>query len=124
MDTSILSSLLEERQRDLGISNRKMAKRVGISHTTLNRIYEGEAISLTTAQKVADYLDTDVSSLLSLDRDEQLQAVANVVATMIAQEPQLTKIFLEAHSKLKRGEISPEILKEIAAFAAFRLNAS
>ena len=117
-----LSALLAEHQQKHNVSARKIARDAGVTHTTVIKILNGENVSLTTVRKVAKYLNVDASTLLNLEATEEVDRIASMMATMLTQEPRLATIFSEAYNRFAAGEISGETLKEIAEYAAFKIN--
>ena len=116
---NILQKLLKEHIDKDHLSMRAAAKQIGVAHTTLIRIVNGEACDMPTLQKLADWLEVSPSSLLdTIESDD----ITKVVASIISADPILAEAFILAGQHVIDGEMTPEELREIAIYAAWRFS--
>ena len=112
-----LQRLLNEKIDKWHLSMRAAAKQIGIAHTTLIRIINGEKCDMPTLQKMAEWLGVTPSSLLdTLDTDD----TATNIAAVLSAEPALAKVFNEALQRVKSGKMTQAELKDFISYAAFR----
>jgi transcriptional regulator with XRE-family HTH domain len=116
-----VGKLLHEELARSGKSLRKAAAEIGISHTTLRRIIGGDTFDYSTAQKLAAWLEIPVSTLVDLG-GSGTDALAAQIAAVLHQEPRLAEIFARAMEKVLAGQMSQDSVRELLAYAAFRLN--
>jgi len=117
----MIATLLKEAMMKQGLSARQTAKLTGISHGTIDRILNGEWIDLETLVKLCNWLG--VSPATALDTlGEGTDAVVSAIATIIEAQPKLAKTFLDAARDVKDGKLSPDDLRDIVAYAAYRIN--
>ncbi len=115
-----LARLLQEEMTLKHLSTRDVARELGVAHTTIGRILKGQSVSISTLQNVARYLKTDPASFLAQSEiDDDLM---NIIAGVIQKEPALEAVLKDAALKVISGEIAPEVLREIARYAAWRIN--
>ena len=62
----MLQELVKEALHSRRKSIRQAASEIGIAHTTLNRIIDGQPYDLDTARKICDWLQVDLATILSL----------------------------------------------------------
>jgi len=112
-----LQRLLKEHIDKDHLSMRAAAKQIGVAHTTLIRVINGETYDMPTLQKLAEWLKVTPSSLVdTIEPDD----ITMSVALIIAAEPTLAQVFIEAGQHVRDGEITPEELRDLACYAAFR----
>ena len=119
--TKAVGKILREELARRGQSLRKAASEIGVSHTTLRRMIEGEAFDQSTAQKLAVWLEVPVSTVVDLG-GAGTDALAAQIAAALRKEPRLAEIFAQAMEKVLAGQLSQDSLREFLAYAAFRLN--
>ena len=115
-----LATLLRQRLDVEGLSVRDAGEKIGVSHSTVARAVNGEAVNIDTLIRICDFLNVPVVSILNIrgDKDELMEEMM----TMISIEPELADVFSEISKDLTKGRINSNILFEIAAFAQFRLH--
>jgi transcriptional regulator with XRE-family HTH domain len=118
MDT--LSKLLQEAINKRGVSNRAAAQEIGVSHTTISRILKGESVDYDTIILIAKWLGVNASTLMDADSLSE-DALANKISALLQTEPQLAEVFEEAADRLAKGQISPDTMRDLVAFASYRL---
>jgi len=121
-EQTVLGTLLAEKQKQVGISTRKLGRSIGVAHTTIARILDGQAVDLDTIEKVADYLQVNVVDLLNVGNRDKTEALGAQVALLCEMEPRLVKVFREAMHGVNKDKIPPEALRDIIRYAAFRIN--
>lgn len=117
----LIQNLMNDRIKTLGISNREAARQIGIAHTTLNRILDGDEYDLATLKRMADWLKVKPSSFLDGETSSPDQLVSQIAA-LLATYPRLAEIFSEVIARVLQEKISPDTFTDIAAYAAFRMN--
>ena len=102
---------------------REGAKDAQVSHTTLARIVNGDKYDIATLVKVCNWLGVSPADALDSERigdgDEKLVAA---LAILVEREPALASIIKDAVKDVEKGNLSPQDVQEIIAYAAFRLN--
>jgi DNA-binding Xre family transcriptional regulator len=117
----MLKELVEARLKDQRLSVRQAAQELGISHTTIHRVLAGEAIDLDTVIKLCKWLGVRPSDILDVDAADETTSAAATIALVIAQEPRLGALLTDLSKDLKAGNVSPEDVKDIVAYALYRL---
>jgi len=115
----MLQILLSEKMEHEKLSLRNAAKVTGVSHTTLARILNGDAIDLDTVVQVSKWLGLKVSSVLNSFGDDD---IASSIAMIIQTEPKLGKVIIEAANNVRSGAITPDDLRDILAYLSYRIN--
>ena len=120
--TATLARLIEERMGAEVKSLRRAGREIGIAHTTLKRILEGEPYDVSTAQKIADWLGVPLSTLLdSGGTSEDKDTLAAQIAAVLETEPRLAEVFGRAMQRVLSGKMSNEAFRDLAAYAAFKI---
>ena len=119
---SVLGNLLAEKQKQEGISTRELGRRIGIAHTTVARILDGQDTTLDTVEKVAEYLQVNPADLINVKSKVEAEALSAKITPLWEAEPRLAKVFQEAIYRLDQDEISPEAMRDIIRYAAYRLD--
>lgn len=114
MNTKLIAHLIRDRMAG-GMSEREVARQAKVGNSTINRLLNGQPISLTTLQKVAEWLEVKPADLVPGDN------VSEAIASLIAKEPTLGAVLAEAVEKMDDGDISPEVLREVVRYAVWRL---
>jgi transcriptional regulator with XRE-family HTH domain len=117
---SKLSELLSERLDLLGMSVRKAADKIGVSHATVARAANGETVEVDTFVKIADFLGVPLNSLL--DDVETPDEVYEQISVVFTIEPELKNVLTRIAKKIEAKTIDPKILSELAGFASYRLH--
>jgi transcriptional regulator with XRE-family HTH domain len=115
------SALLKAAIQSRGISNRKAAEEIGVAHTTLQRVLEGDPFDMATAEKISAWLDIPLSTLLDT-RGDSPDALAATISAVLREEPRLAGIFGEAMERVLSGQMSMEGYRQLLAYTAFALN--
>jgi transcriptional regulator with XRE-family HTH domain len=120
----MLAEILRIEMKDKGLALRTAAGEIGVSHTTLARAMRGETVDFETLVRIASWLNMSVSSVVNTFDEDEESAVLNGIAALVEAEPELREVFLDAGRMVANGQISTNDLKDIAAYAAYRLNAA
>jgi len=118
--SELIKKLVMEKMRKNDLSMRSAAANIGVSHTTLIRILHDEPYDVPTAEKVANWLNVPVSTLLDINQPGE-DGLARQIALVLRQEPALAKVFGEAMARLADGRIKPETIRALASYAASQL---
>lgn len=116
---SILSELVREKLATGRLSDRAAAREIGVSPTTIGRLLRGEAVDVDTLVKVCRWLGVTPASVLNSYEPSNL---ADSVAVVIEANPQLAATFVELVEKIRVGELSPALLRDVVAYAAYKLD--
>ena len=119
---SVIGNLLAENQKQEGISTRELGRKIGIAHTTVARILDGQDTNLDTLEKVAEYLQVNPADLINVKSKVEAEALSAQIAALCEAEPRLAKVFQEAIYRLDQDEISPEAMRDIIRYSAYRLD--
>lgn len=115
-----LRALIIEKARKEGLSYREIGEQVGMAHTTVSRILDGQQVRIDTLVKLAEWLQVDPSTLLPLSNGSD--DLARTIAAIVSDVPELGEVFQNALDKMNRGEIRPEVVREIVRYAAWRMS--
>jgi hypothetical protein len=80
-----------------------------------------EDFDLATAQKIADWLGVTPTSIIDAEGVGK-DALAAQIAAVLEMEPKLAEVFGEAMQRVLDGRMDLRIFKELAAYAAYRIN--
>ena len=114
----MLKTLLADKMHKERLSSRNVAELTGVSHTTIQRILKGDNADLDTVVALGKWLKVRPAALLGYE-DESLETD---VAALIQYVPGLEDIFKQATKAIKDGRASPELLKDIVAYANYKLS--
>ena len=117
----MLSSLLKEKIRNSKLTIRTASKIIGVSHTTLLRAMSGEIVDLSTLQKFSRWLDIKPTELLDVMLGSS-SPLADRIAVVLKNSPKLANAFEDVMKAIIDGKTSPNLVEDIAAYAAFRLD--
>ena len=116
-----LALLLAEAQKERGLSDRAMAQEIGVAYTTIARVMVGQTPDVTTILKVSEWLGVEAASLLNGEGFTQ-DTLAAQIAAVLETEPKLAQVFGEAMQRVLDGQMEPSTFRDLAAYAAYRLN--
>lgn len=119
MGDELLSVMLKDKVRAEGLSVRAAARQIGIAHTSLGRIMRGENMDLGTAAKIASWLGVNVSEIVDAPSTGDL---STRMAVIIQSVPELEEVFETALSRLEKGEVSYDAVRDLVRYAAFRFS--
>lgn len=116
----LLAKLVEEYLSNNKLSERQLAKKLGLSATTIGRIRRGESVDVETLVTVCRELNISPSYILNgqLPGDKSLGVS---LAAVVEREPRLAKVFGIALDKLLSGEIDSSALRDVVNYMVFRL---
>lgn len=103
-----------------GLSIRKAAERIGISHVTLLRIFRGEIPSLDTLNKLATWTGTSLAYMLQLlgYNVEEKSSEVDRLARLVENHP-LYERLIASLERLGPGEL--ELIVEYISYLEWRL---
>ena len=119
--SELIKKLVMEKMRKNDLSMRSAAANIGVSHTTLIRILHDEPYDVPTAEKVANWLNVPVSTLLDINQPGE-DGLARQIALVLRQEPALAKVFGEAMARVLEGSMTLETMRSLVSYAAFQIN--
>jgi len=116
----LLPELVQDKMRKEGLSIREAGRQIGIAHTTVIRILNGETLDLKTLIDVCEWLGVSPSSIL----DSQILGrsyLSAKIAVVVERNPEFAKVFEEAMDRLAQGKIDLATVADFVAYAAYRL---
>ena len=116
----MLTSLLASALKSKGLSAREAAKQIGVAHTTVTRILKGKQVDLPTVELVSKWLGVNVSDILGVNRSD---SIAAKIALLVESSPALGGVLAEAVSQWEAGQLDEEDIREIIAYANYRIGA-
>lgn len=117
----MLAALLKEKMQKEDLSARDAAKEIGTSHTTLLRAMDGKLVDLDTIVLLGKWLHVPPAELLNTFSASDT-ALSSQIASAIQARPKLADAFRQAMKAVDEGAVSPELIADIAAYAAFRIS--
>ena len=117
----MLSSLLNEKIKNGNLSIRTASKLIGVSHTTLLRAMSGEIVDLSTLEKFSRWLEVKPTELLDVMLGSK-SPLADQIVVVLKNSPKLAKAFEDVMKAIIDGKASPNLVEDLAAYAAFRLH--
>jgi transcriptional regulator with XRE-family HTH domain len=114
-----LSDLVRRKMEVENLSLRAAGDKVGVAHTTIDRILRGLSVDLETIEKLCAWLGVPVTSVLDIREDSH--EIIDQIASALALSPQLSVVFGELAKRVLAGEVEATVLAEVAAFTSYRL---
>ena len=115
----MLQKVLSQVIRDQGLSSRKAASQIGVSHSTILRVLRGDPFDVATLVSIANWLHVRPATLLDTLGNDPLQAQ---VAVLLERLPELSDVLKRAATMVENGEASPAIVEDIVAYANYKLS--
>jgi len=122
-NSTTLSTLLKDKMQAEGLSEREVARRTGLSNTTVNSALKGQILNNNSLLCISEFLHVPPSSLLDSylpDFDNGQATVASFVQ-YLRHNPQLAKIINDLAQQIREGKDISPILEEALHYAAYRL---
>jgi transcriptional regulator with XRE-family HTH domain len=117
----MLKELLESKMKERMLSTREVAKEIGVSHTTVFRALRGDIVDVPTLVKLAAWLNVQPSQLLN-SIGKSKSNLPDKIAVVIDRNPDLSKAFEQVINAIEAGKVDPEMVKDIAEYAIYKLN--
>jgi transcriptional regulator with XRE-family HTH domain len=118
----MLPKLLLDRMKERGLSLREAAQEIGVSHTTIARLLAGKPADIDTLDAVARWMGVPITSLIEVS--VQGSDLVNQIAVFVSAYPELAGVFRDVMQGILSGEVKPEVLTDVVAYTAYRLNLS
>ena len=115
----MLQKVLSQVIRDQGLSSRKAAGQIGVSHSTILRVLRGDPFDVATLVSIANWLHVRPATLLDTLGDDPLEAQ---IATLLERLPELANVLEKAATMVENGEASPAIMEDIVSYANYKLS--
>ena len=118
----MLGNMLHEHLKENELSIRAAAREIGVAHSTLGRLLDGETIDFDTYIQVCDWLNLSPADMLhSEGKIGSMSEIASRMAIILQTSPSLAQVFDEVTQKYRNGKISIDTVKDIVAYAGYRL---
>lgn len=117
----MLKPLIIEEMKKQGMSTRQVAEKIGMSHTTIIRALRGGEVDLTTVIKISEWLEVKPSILINSMASKK-NVLPDQIAVVLEKYPHLEAEFSKAIKAVMEGTVEPEIIEDIAAYAAYRIS--
>jgi lambda repressor-like predicted transcriptional regulator len=119
----MLQVLIQEKMKEKNLSLRAASRKIGIAHTTLMRILDGKPYRQENLIKIATWLGVSPASLVNSIIGD-VDPLAKKIVAALKNEPKLARAFDDVVQAIANGEVASDIIREIVAFAVFRLEYS
>ncbi len=120
MGKDLLVKMLDDKMRQLNLSLREAGKEIGVSHTTISRILQGQAADIDTLIDMCIWLGISPSDVLD-SNVEGSRGLGSRIATILEANPKLALVFEEAIGRLEKDEISSQTIEDLVAYMSYRL---
>ena len=117
----MLATLIKRKLLELELSSRQAAEATGVSHTTVLRALRGDSIDLDTLIKLSGWLGVKPHTLLNSMASADTH-LSDQIAVMLESNRILAGEFKMAVQATIAGKVDPEIIEDIAAYAAYKIN--
>jgi transcriptional regulator with XRE-family HTH domain len=111
---NLLQVLLGKYTREEGVSLREVARRSGISASTVARIDRGETVNVKTSIELARFLGYDASAILENQKGDD--ALAERVVALIQSDPVMAGEFASLLNQIETGKADLRVLKDVLSF--------
>lgn len=115
----MLKNLLESKIRKEGISIREASRQIGVAHTTVIRILEGQHPNLATLHTITEWLGVDADIVTGFGTDDEL---ATKLIAILKQEPDLVEPLKKALAKYEEGVLDNSDVQDIVSYIGYRLS--
>ncbi|MEM4202693.1 MAG: helix-turn-helix domain-containing protein [Candidatus Methanomethylicaceae archaeon] len=122
--SAALSNALKHKMQAEGLSEREVARRTGLSNTTVNNALKGKPVNINTLLCFARFLGVSPSSLLDSylpDLDNGQATVTSFVQYLYQQRPKLAENFSRLVQQAEKNTDIYGVLVEALHYAAYRL---
>ena len=120
MTTNLLQLLVREKMNKENLSLRKVGRATDISHTTISRILDGDAVDLDTLIAICKWLEIPPSRVLDGYKTDEGNLEARIGA-ILDLNPRLRIAFKHAMERCEADEVNAQVVEELLAYATFRL---
>jgi hypothetical protein len=96
------------------LSVRAAAREIGVSHTTINRVLDGDAVDLDTLVAISNWLGMRPAAILGME-------IGDVNAILDAM-PALRSVLEDAAALVQRGEAPVGLLEDIASYIKYKVS--
>ena len=117
----MLVDLLREKMTKEGLSEREVARRVGVAPITVGRLLGGESVELEILEKMCNWLGVSLASALNA-RGVVDDKLAAQIALLVESEPELKNLFSNMLKDLSEESLSLNDVREIIRYATFRVS--
>jgi len=116
----MINTILKNKLIEKELSLRDAGRLIGVSHTTLARVINGENIDLGTLEKISEWLGIPLSTALN-SRSEASPTALRLSAILDAN-PRLADTFETVLQQVDVSQIPVEIMEEILSYLTFKIS--
>jgi transcriptional regulator with XRE-family HTH domain len=116
-----LKLLVEKMLEREHLSVRAAGDRLGVSHTTIHRLLDGESLDLSSVIKICNALGVKPATALNAEATDEDTSVVSVIAAIIETEPRLATLFADLAHDFQEGTVSSDDVLDIVSYAGYRL---
>lgn len=117
----MLKTKLAQEMKIRALGTRQVAKEVGTSHTTILRALRGDIVDVGTILKISKWMGIKPSTLINSMATTK-DVLPEQIAVMLQKYPRLEVEFEKAIKAVTEGTLEPEIIEDIVAYAAYKIN--
>ncbi len=117
----MLKIMLSQEMKKRSLGTRQVAKEIGTSHTTILRALRGDIVDVGTILKISKWMGVKPSTLINSMATTK-DVLSEQIAVMLKNYPSLEDEFSKAIDAILEGTVEPEIIEDIAAYAAYKIN--
>lgn len=117
----MLKTKLSQEMKNKGAGTRQVSKEIGVAHTTILRALRGDLVDVGTILKISKWMGVKPATLLNSMATTK-DVLPEQIAVMLKNYPRLEDEFEKAIKAVIAGTVKPEIIEDIAAYAAYKIN--
>ena len=114
-----LAEKLNEFMKLENLSLRAAAIKIGVSHSTIDRVLKGEMVEIDTLTKFSEFLKIPIDDLIG--QSKEINKRFDRISNLFSIEPELAEVLDKMVKGIKSGDIDKKIITEVSAFTAFRI---
>ena len=115
-----LQELLQERMDSQGLSLRKAAESIEISHSTVDRALRGEKLDVDVMVKICKWLGVTLNDVVY--EGYEPNPLYKKIAMILSIEQEFESLLFRIDQEIRNKRISPGLLREIAGYANYRID--
>jgi len=117
----MINAIIRNEIHQRGLSVRKAAREIGVSHTTMFRIIKGSPIDLPTATKLSNWLNVPVSSLVDASTGNNSSEIEKIIF-FLSLYPDLIQKLIQTIDQIQTNPNVTQAIADVLAYLVFRLS--